>query len=347
MIIVKPVGGGLTIMVSDRTANRAADRAADRVADRAAGKTPTRAADKTAGKATCRTVLITGGSRGIGNAIALRLAQDGYAIAVAAASDESTAAGNIQKIREACDGRPFIYIKGNIALEDDRKHIITRTISEFGRLDVLVNNAGVAPVTRTDILETTEESFDRVMDINLKGTFFLTQLAAKVMIRQSQEDEGEGEYEERKAEKEGQLKQRISGKGQQGQQGQQGQRHEQLQGSVIINISSVSAYATSTNRGEYCISKAGISMVTALFADRLALYGIRVYEIRPGIIMTDMTAGVQEKYIKMVNEGLTPIRRLGCPEDVAEAAAYLCSGKLSFSTGEVVNVDGGFHLRRL
>lgn len=167
----------------------------------------------------------------------------------------------------------------------------------------------MAPKIRTDILEMTEESMDYVLGINLKGTFFLTQLAANIMIKETNEIEG--------------IKPKI------------------------INISSVSSYTSSTQRGEYCISKAGASMITTLFADRLAEYGIKTYEIRPGIIYTDMTNKVKEKYTKLIEEGLTPIKRWGYPEDIANAVSIFCSDKLSFSTGEVINVDGGFHIRRL
>jgi NAD(P)-dependent dehydrogenase (short-subunit alcohol dehydrogenase family) len=161
-----------------------------------------------------------------------------------------------------------------------------------------------------DILATTEESFDHVLDINLKGTFFLTQLVANYMIENAKKNAGVAP--------------------------------------MIINVSSISAYTSSTARGEYCISKAGIGMVTALFADRLAEFGINVYEIRPGIIATDMTSGVKEKYDNLIlEEGIIPIRRWGLPEDIGNAVSVLCSGKLSYSTGEIINVDGGFHIRRL
>ncbi|MDD5602552.1 MAG: 3-ketoacyl-ACP reductase [Eubacteriales bacterium] len=257
-----------------------------------------------------KVALVTGGSRGIGNAIAVKLAEEGFAVAIVASSDEALSREGISKIKKALDGRSFKYIKADIASHTDRKMILKEVVSDFGRLDVLVNNAGVAPFKRMDILETTVESFDRVIGINLKGTFFMSQLAANEMIRQSEQ-------------------QKV------------------IRSRMIINISSVSAYTASYDRGEYCISKAGISMVTALFADRLARYGINVYEIRPGIIQTDMTEGVKGKYDALIDEGITPIRRWGYPEDVAEAAAVICSGKLSFSTGEIINVDGGFHIRRL
>jgi NAD(P)-dependent dehydrogenase (short-subunit alcohol dehydrogenase family) len=186
--------------------------------------------------------------------------------------------------------------------------MIEFTRERYGRLDLLVNNAGVAPLVRADLLETSEESLDRLLSINLKGPFFLTQLAARWMIEQRQA---------------GGLPAKI------------------------ITITSISAYTASVNRGDYCISKAGLAMLTPLFATRLAEHGICVYEIRPGVIATDMTGPVQEKYDRLIAEGLTPIARWGRPEDVGRAVVALAQDALPFSTGEVINVDGGFHLRRL
>jgi 3-oxoacyl-[acyl-carrier protein] reductase len=254
-----------------------------------------------------RVAIITGATRGIGHAIAMKLAEEGFAVAAVGTREQNEVQESIDDIKKY--GEPVIYIKANIAEEEDRKNIIQNTMDSFGRLDVLVNNAGVAPKIRTDILEMTEESMDYVLGVNLKGTFFLTQLAAKIMLDEVGSVEG--------------IKPKI------------------------INLSSVSAYTSSTQRGEYCISKAGASMITTLFADRLAEYGINVYEIRPGIIYTDMTSTVKEKYDNLINGGLTPIKRWGYPEDVANAVSVFCSDKLNFSTGEVVNVDGGFHIRRL
>lgn len=251
--------------------------------------------------------IVTGASRGIGKAIAVQLAREGYTIAAIGSSEPEKIEQSLKDIRELCP--ELYYFKGSIASGEDRNAFISSVMERFGRIDLLVNNAGVAPKIRKDILETTEESMDYVLDINLKGTFFLTQLAARTMAEEKKNDSG------------------IRPK--------------------IINISSVSAYTSSTQRGEYCISKAGISMVTKLFADRLAEYGINVYEIRPGIIMTDMTSTVKDKYDQMINNGLTPIKRWGFPEDVANAVSVLASDKLCFSTGDVINVDGGFHLRRL
>lgn len=254
-----------------------------------------------------KVAFITGASRGIGNSIAIQLASEGYAVAAMGTTEKSLIEENFNKIKSY--GNPFIYIKGDIAESVDRKNAVEQVLSNFGRIDILVNNAGVAPKVRMDILETTEESMDFVLNINLKGTFFLTQLISNIMIKAVKLDA--------------------------------------LSHPKIINISSLSAYTSSTQRGEYCISKAGISMVTALFADRLAEYGINVYEIRPGVIATDMTSLVKDKYDGLIANGLTPIKRWGTPEDIGNAVSVLCSDKLNFSTGEVINVDGGFHLRRL
>jgi NAD(P)-dependent dehydrogenase (short-subunit alcohol dehydrogenase family) len=254
-----------------------------------------------------KTALVTGGSRGIGKAIAKKLVQDGYNVVVAGTRNEGEVTEAINEIR-GINGT-VRYTQADIARACDREKILDTCLNFFGRIDVLVNNAGVAPKVRMDILETTEESLDGVLDINLKGTFFLTQLVAKAMVRDMEKGN--------------------------------------IQNPKIINISSISAYTSSTNRPEYCISKAGVSMITSLFADRLAEYGVYVYEIRPGIIATDMTSKVKEKYDRLIEEGLTPIKRWGLPEDIANAVSSLCSGHFLFSTGEVFNVDGGFHLRRL
>jgi 3-oxoacyl-[acyl-carrier protein] reductase len=258
--------------------------------------------------------LVTGGSRGIGRGIALGLAGAGfdlvlnYAANVAAAEQtrrDCLAASKEKTIRvELC--------QADIGNTGDRQRLIALAREEFGRLDLLVNNAGVAPTTRADILEATEESFDRLININLKGPYFLTQLAARWMIESCQAQSSVASYAPK-----------------------------------IITVSSISAYTASINRGDYCISKAALSMITPLYASRLADYGICVYEIRPGIIQTDMTEPVKEKYDRLIAEGLTPIQRWGTPEDVAKAAVALAQGALPFSTGEVINVDGGFHIRRL
>ena len=200
-------------------------------------------------------------------------------------------------------------IRADVSSAEDRRRLVETARSKFGRVDMLVNNAGIAPAERADILEASEESFERVMNVNLKGPYFLTQSVAKWMIEQKRN------YPERAFR--------------------------------IVNIGSMSAYTSSVSRGEYCVSKAGVGMMTRLYADRLAEYGIGVFEIRPGIIATDMTSGVKDKYDKLISEGVTPIRRWGRGEDVAKAVGAIAESKLDFSTGEVINVDGGFHLRRL
>lgn len=254
-----------------------------------------------------KVVIITGGTRGIGFGIAKKMAEEGNTVAIMSRSSEEKVSNHLEELRSF--GSPVLYYSGNLNSVDSRKMFCEMILKNFGRIDSLVNNAGVAPKERKDILEMTEDSYDFVMDINLKGTFFLTQRVANIMIEKLKKG----------------LKNRPK----------------------IINISSNSAYTASVNRGEYCISKAGISMVTRLFAARLAEWGINVYEIRPGITKTDMTNVVRDKYEKMIQQGLTPIRRWGYPEDVAKAVRAVCSGDFDFSTGEIINIDGGFHLRRL
>ena len=254
-----------------------------------------------------KVALVTGGTRGIGFAIADQLAEEGYLLAVTGMRPWEEAEKAVRSLEK--NGQPVLYVQGDIASTMHRRYLLETVLMSFGRIDVLVNNAGVAPAERRDLLEMTEESMDHVLGINLKGAFFLTQQVALMMIRLMEADVA-------------------------------------LQ-PVIVNISSVSAYASSTMRGEYCISKAGLSMVTSLFADRLAEYGIGVYEVRPGIIRTDMTAGAVAKYDALIEGELMPIKRWGTPKDVADAVSLLCSGRLGFSTGDVLNVDGGFHIRRL
>ena len=254
-------------------------------------------------KAAAGVALVTGGSRGIGRGIAIELARAGFDVAISYASNDAAAKSARQEIESL--GRSAIAIKADIASATDRQRLIVEVSAALGSIDVLVNNAGIAPSKRADILEASEESFDQLMNVNLKGPYFLTQLVARRMIDQ-----------------------KTAGK--------------------IINITSVSAYTASTNRGDYCISKAGLSMMTKLYAARLAQHGINVYEIRPGIIETDMTGPVKEKYDKLIFEGdLTPIKRWGKPLDVARAVVACANGSLPFSTGQVIDVDGGFHLRRL
>lgn len=250
--------------------------------------------------------LVTGSRRGIGLGIARALGQAGFLVIVSATGAQADDV--IEQLTR--EGICCVYHKCDISQSADRTGILDWIDTTYGRLDLIVNNAGVAPATRLDLLETTEESVDRLLNINLKGTFFMCQLAANRMIEM--QSRGLTDYQPR-----------------------------------IINISSMSAYTSSVNRGEYCISKAGISMTTQLFADRLAEFGIPVFEVRPGIIRTDMTAGVTEKYEALIAQGVTPIKRFGTPEDVANCVLAASGGLLDFATGQVLNADGGFHIRRL
>ena len=252
--------------------------------------------------------VVTGSTRGIGMGIAKKLLREGYYVLLSGTQPDSRKEEILALLLEEGFGERCDYLKCDIASQGDRDALFAYVASQYGRLDVLVNNAGVAPLVREDLLAMSPESMDRLLDINLKGSFFMCQGAAKLMLELGAP---------------GGLPQRI------------------------INISSISAYTTSTNRGEYCISKAGVSMVTQLFADRLAGEGILVFEVRPGIILTDMTAVVKDKYEKLIDEGLTPIGRMGQPCDVADMVYAACSGLLDFTTGQVLNADGGFHLRRL
>ena len=247
--------------------------------------------------------LVTGGSRGLGRGICAALARRGYAVAINYAGNVDAARATQQLLG---DNAASLLCQGDVAVAADRRRLVEEVLAAFGRLDVLVNNAGVTSVGRRDLLEATEESWERVLGVNLKGPFFLSQLVAQEMLP----------------------------------------RLPQLTNPAIVNVSSLSAYAVSTNRGDYCISKAGLAMLTQLFAARLAEHGIRVFEVRPGVMDTDMTAAAHEKYTKLIAEGLSPIRRWGTADDVGEAVAALAAGTLPFCTGEVLNIDGGFHIRR-
>jgi len=257
-----------------------------------------------------KTVLITGASRGIGKGIALGLAHLGFDLLLNYRANAESAASTQKECEAISPDIKVLTFKADISDTGARVSLIDFARTQFGRLDLLVNNAGVAPEQRADLLEETELEFDRLLKINLKGPYFLTQLAAKWMIEQR--SAGSLNYNP-----------------------------------AIITISSISAYTASVNRGAYCISKAALSMLTPLYAARLAGFGINVYEIRPGIIATDMTSGVKAKYDQLIAEGLSPIARWGTPEDVGKAVGAIAQGNFPFSTGEVINVDGGFHLRRL
>jgi len=251
--------------------------------------------------------IVTGARRGIGLGIAKELGLEGYYVILSATSRDAT--DSLSQMREL--GLDCEYQKCDINIRDEREALIDGICEKFGRLDVLVNNAGVAPQVRLDILETTEESYDRVVNTNARSTFFMCQLAANRMIAMKK-DAAPTKFAPR-----------------------------------IVNIASISSYTSSITRGEYCISKASVSMTTQLFADRLAEFGIPVFEVRPGIILTDMTQVVKEKYQKLIAEGLVPIKRFGEPKDVADCVVAACSGRLDFATGQVLNADGGFHIRRL
>ncbi|MDX2250200.1 MAG: 3-ketoacyl-ACP reductase [Bacteroidia bacterium] len=251
--------------------------------------------------------LVTGGSRGIGLGIAQKLAAEGWDLAINGVREESAITSVLEGLR--ANGGKVIYCQGNVGESADRRQMMEQVKAELGGLNVLVNNAGVAPRERRDILETTEESYDYVMDINLKGSYFLCQAAANWLVTQKKAD-------------------------------------PDFWG-CMINISSISATVASVNRGEYCVSKAGMSMVTQLFATRLGEYDLPVYEVRPGVIMTDMTGGVKEKYDKLIAEGLSVQKRWGLPEDVGKTVAMLARRDMPFSTGQVLMVDGGITLPRL
>ena len=257
---------------------------------------------------TGQVAIVTGSSRGIGRGIVLALAERGWSVVINY-HENRQAAEATQRDVEAV-GATAHLVQADMANLGDLNRLVDDTLEQFGVINLLVNNAGIAPRVRLDMLELTEESYDEVMSVNLKGALFLTQRTANEMIRLIEAGT--------------------------------------LNRPKIVNIGSISAYTSSPLRAEYCISKAGMSMMTLLWADRLADYSINVYEIRPGIIQTDLTSGVREKYDRLiVDEGITPIRRWGQPADVGKAVIAIAEGLLPFSTGEVINVDGGFHISRL
>jgi len=264
------------------------------------------------GNADQRVALVTGAGRGIGRGIALRLAEDGFAVVVddvvADPDDTQQGAYEVKATIEAAGGLARVF-RADVADAADRRAMLDFVAEQFGRLDLLVNNAGVAPRERRDILEATEQSYDRVMAVNVKGPYFLTRDAARRMI--------------------------------------EWHREGVVDVPRIVFITSVSAYASSPNRGEYCVSKAGLSMAAKLYADRLAEFGIPVFEVRPGIIETPMTAPVKEKYDRLIADGLLPMRRWGQPADVARVVSAIARGDLDYCTGETIEVGGGFGIRRL
>jgi 3-oxoacyl-[acyl-carrier protein] reductase len=259
-----------------------------------------------------KVALVTGSTHGIGKAIILELAKIDFSVVINGASTNKLANEYIASLEsifgEKIEER-ILFIQADISKKEDRTRLLEEIQYKFNRIDVLVNNAGVAPELRQDILISSETSYDHVMTINLKGPFFLTKDFANWMIDLKNEI---NEYQP-----------------------------------YIINISSINRYTSATSRGEYCISKAGVSMITKLFADRLSEYNIPVFEISPGIIDTPMTQTVHDKYEKLINEGLTPIKRWGKPIDVAKPVVAIVKGLIPFATGCVIDIDGGFHLHRL
>jgi NAD(P)-dependent dehydrogenase (short-subunit alcohol dehydrogenase family) len=249
-----------------------------------------------------KTAIVTGSRRGIGRAVAARLSRDGFNLVINGQSPRGD-----DDFADICGG-DWIYVRADIGKREGRERLLEETLRRFGEVHLLVNNAGIAPRNRADLLDMSEESFDQVIGVNTKGNMFMTQAAARQMLNQ--------EYRGKKR-------------------------------GTIINISSCSAEVSSVNRGEYCVSKAGVAMLTRLYADRLAGEGIFVHEIRPGIISTDMTGGVKEKYDALIGAGSFPIARWGTPEDVANAVSVFAGDEFLYTTGNHIDVDGGFHIRRL
>ncbi len=254
-----------------------------------------------------RVALVTGGTRGIGYGVARALVADGCDVVLCGRRPEADVADALAELRAT--GREAVYVRADVADPADRAQLVEQAMTAFGRIDVLVNNAGVAPLQRRDLLEASEESFDRVVGTNLKGPYFLTQAVANAMVA------ARGVDPEIRP--------------------------------VIVFVTSISATVVSTDRGEYCVSKAGLAMAAALFAVRLAELDIPVYEVRPGVVRTDMTSGVTGKYDRLIADGLIPQARWGLPGDVGRAVAMLARGDLAYSTGQVIMVDGGMTLGRL
>lgn len=254
-----------------------------------------------------KVAIITGAGRGIGRGIAILLARAGWTIVINDIGKPDPSAETLELVRK--EGSDGLVILANITIAADRQRIVDETINKYGQIDLLVNNAGIGPRVRMDMLDINEESMNEVLAVNTIGPYFLTQIVSKKMIEL------------------------ISQK--------------KIELAKIVNIGSMSAYTSSTSRAEYCISKAAVAMNTLLYADRLADEGINVYEIRPGIIKTPLTEIVKDKYDKLISEGVTPIKRWGQPEDIGKAIVAIAEGYLPFSTGQIIDVDGGFHIHRL
>ncbi|MBD3213161.1 MAG: 3-ketoacyl-ACP reductase [Candidatus Lokiarchaeota archaeon] len=259
-----------------------------------------------------KVALVTGSTSGIGKEIVLELAKLSYHVIINGASTKELSDEYLSILTQLYGGnikKKYLYIQADVSKRSDREVMLTKIEQTFGRIDILINNAGIPPTERKDLLEASEESFERVMKVNLQGPYFLTRDIANWMIE---------------------LKKNLN-----------------QYNPIIINISSISSFTSSPNRGEYCVSKAGMTMMTKLYADRLAEYEIPVYEIQPGIIKTRMTKSVKKKYNELFEQGITPIKRWGLPEDVAKAVKAIALGYLPYSTGDIIHIDGGFHLKRL
>jgi 3-oxoacyl-[acyl-carrier protein] reductase len=254
-----------------------------------------------------KVAVITGAGRGIGRGIAVLLAKAGWTIIINDVGNPETPKETLELVRS--EGSDGLIVLADITSATDRERLVNETLEKFGQIDLLVNNAGIGPRVRMDILEISIESMREVLEVNTIGPFFLTQLVSKIMLK-------------------------LIGDG-------------KIRNPKIINIGSMSAYTSSISRAEYCISKAAVAMTTLLFADRLADAGINVYEIRPGIIKTPLTEVVKDKYDKMIADGITPIKRWGQPEDIGKAIVAIAEDYLPFSTGQAIDVDGGFHIHRL
>ena len=258
------------------------------------------------------TVLVTGASRGLGRGIAVEAAAQGLSVAINFATNAAAAAETAELCRRAATGvgQRFVPVRGDVGVREDRAAILAETLGAFGRLDALVNNAGIAPRVRADVTQTGEASFEEVLRINLQGPYFLTQAVANHWLPKPYAPALPGGFK-------------------------------------IVFVTSISADTASVTRGEYCISKAGLAMASQLWAVRLADEGVQVLELRPGIMATDMTAAVKDKYDKLIAEGLVPQRRWGSAEDVGRAVRAVLAGQFAFTTGDVIHLDGGFHIRRL
>ena len=263
-------------------------------------------------KETHPVVLVTGGSRGLGRGIVLKLAEQGYSVAVNYTSNATAAKKTVTDCQNLASSaaQQFFPVKADIGSADQRETMVSSILSEMGRIDALVNNAGIAPTVRADILDAEESSFEQLMRVNLQGPYFLTQRIARYWLKEKP--------------------QAILSSG-----------------FIIVFVTSISAYTASVSRGEYCISKAGLSMASQLWADRLAGDGIQVIELRPGIMLTDMTEGVKEKYDKLIDDGLVPQKKWGLPEDMGLAVTAILDGHFPFSTGTTIDIDGGFSIRSL